>query len=349
MKKIFILALAIILSVSALAGCGRNSKNENPTDEQDTKTQVSFGDDVAAIINSPEADGGVHEIMFDDVKLCVALIVPYIQQSVGSEQGWEQTVLSSGLTARDELITEAVKEAQYQYAFLADMRANGNYSEEDDKAYFEQYVENIGGEAVYDEMIAELEFSKEALRRYISYLGAYYAAASSACTDEEAEKIYNEEYVTSKHVLVLFDQNRTEEAAYESAKAIYDKAIAGENFESLINEYNEDPGQDAEAGYTFTEGTMVDEFYQGTLALEVGEISEPVKTTYGYHVIKRYDNPKKGTELYDSYIANIKNIAASEFMTEDKYNELLETYAVTVNDEIYTKIDLSGYTTEANE
>lgn len=40
-------------------------------------------------------------------------------------------------------------------------------------------------------------------------------------------------------------------------------------------------------GYVFTEGEMVDAFYQGTKALEVGGISDPIKSSYGWHIIQR--------------------------------------------------------------
>ena len=40
-------------------------------------------------------------------------------------------------------------------------------------------------------------------------------------------------------------------------------------------------------GYVFTEGEMVDEFYQGTKALEVGGVSDPIKSSYGWHIIQR--------------------------------------------------------------
>lgn len=63
-------------------------------------------------------------------------------------------------------------------------------------------------------------------------------------------------------------------------------------FDQLMHEHSED-GRDAEGklgapdGYTTTLGQMVAEFEQGALALQVGEISEPIKSTYGYHIILR--------------------------------------------------------------
>ncbi len=57
-------------------------------------------------------------------------------------------------------------------------------------------------------------------------------------------------------------------------------------FDQLMAEYNEDTGEPSE-GYTFGPGEMVDEFYEGTAALEEYEISDLVESQFGYHIIMR--------------------------------------------------------------
>lgn len=57
-------------------------------------------------------------------------------------------------------------------------------------------------------------------------------------------------------------------------------------FDQLMAEYNEDSGEPDE-GYTFGPGEMVDEFYDGTAALEEYEISDLVESQFGYHIIMR--------------------------------------------------------------
>ena len=62
----------------------------------------------------------------------------------------------------------------------------------------------------------------------------------------------------------------------------------GVDFNLLIEEYNTDPGQMKGTSYTFTYGEMVEEFETAAFSLEVEAYTlEPVKSTYGYHVIKR--------------------------------------------------------------
>ena len=73
------------------------------------------------------------------------------------------------------------------------------------------------------------------------------------------------------------------------AIAILDKIRQGEKFGKLARELSIDSGsakRDGNLGY-FSRGKMVKEFETAAFNLEVGKISEPVKTQYGYHIIKR--------------------------------------------------------------
>ena len=73
------------------------------------------------------------------------------------------------------------------------------------------------------------------------------------------------------------------------AIAILDKIRQGEKFGKLARELSVDSGsakRDGNLGY-FSRGKIVKEFETAAFNLEVGKISEPVKTQYGYHIIKR--------------------------------------------------------------
>ena len=73
------------------------------------------------------------------------------------------------------------------------------------------------------------------------------------------------------------------------ALAVLEKIKNGEKFGKLAKELSIDSGsakRDGNSGY-FGRGKMVKEFENTAFSLQVGQISEPVKTQYGYHVIKR--------------------------------------------------------------
>lgn len=103
-------------------------------------------------------------------------------------------------------------------------------------------------------------------------------------------------YVRVKHILV---------ATEEEALALSQRLSAGEQFEALCAQFSLD-GMDVNLGYVFTYGKMVKEFEDTAFALAVGETSAPVKTSFGYHIVKRYDIMELGTDyLITNYGATL--------------------------------------------
>lgn len=109
----------------------------------------------------------------------------------------------------------------------------------------------------------------------------------AAANDEEARKLYDkllteipaEPRVRARHILV-----ETEEEAKEVKAAI----DGGKDFGEVAKEKSKDPGSGAEGGDLgwFTAEQMVPEFSEAAFALDVGQVSEPVKSDFGWHVIK---------------------------------------------------------------
>lgn len=105
-------------------------------------------------------------------------------------------------------------------------------------------------------------------------------------TDEEIKDYYESnkkaftigESITAKHILVDNE---------ELAKEIKDKVENGMTFESAAEEYSSCPSK-AQGGSLgkFGKGQMVPEFEKAAFELEIGVVSEPVKTQFGYHLIK---------------------------------------------------------------
>lgn len=141
-------------------------------------------------------------------------------------------------------------------------------------------------------MEGEAEFRAQLARLKDNLLVNYAAekAVSSvkAASDEEVEKYYNEnpekfsqgETVNASHILVDTE---------ESAKEIYAKITAGEiSFEDAAKEYSSCPSKERGGSLgDFGRGQMVPEFDSAVFSMSVGEVtSEPVKTQFGYHLIK---------------------------------------------------------------
>jgi hypothetical protein len=101
----------------------------------------------------------------------------------------------------------------------------------------------------------------------------------------------------AKHLLVQYKGamraapsiTRTDDEAKARATEAMKKARSGTKFEDLVKEYSDEPGAGARGGDLgkFKKGQMVPEFQNAVEKMKVGEISDLVKTPFGYHVIQR--------------------------------------------------------------
>ena len=82
---------------------------------------------------------------------------------------------------------------------------------------------------------------------------------------------------------------RSEDEAKARATEAMKKAKGGAKFEDLVKEYSDEPGAGQRGGDlgTFRKGQMVPEFQNAVEKMKVGEVSDLVKTPFGYHVILR--------------------------------------------------------------
>ena len=119
------------------------------------------------------------------------------------------------------------------------------------------------------------------------------------------------DYVRAKHILVTTEAREKIEAQ-ALATEILTKVNAGEDFDKLTAQYNEDPGvEQFQSGYYFTKGEMVEPFENAVYSLKEGEVTI-VETDYGYHIVKRM--PIDDDDIYSSQA--YMTIANQEF---DRY------------------------------
>jgi peptidyl-prolyl cis-trans isomerase D len=124
-------------------------------------------------------------------------------------------------------------------------------------------------------------------------LFAALSKANPALDSASYEKHYNAgDLLAVRHILIAANKSTAKPAELESARkqaeSIAKQANAG-NFAALAKKYSADPGSKDKGGELppFEKGRMVDEFYQGTMALKPGQISGPVQSQFGYHIIMR--------------------------------------------------------------
>ncbi|CAM3809251.1 peptidylprolyl isomerase PrsA [Bacillus paramycoides] len=114
-------------------------------------------------------------------------------------------------------------------------------------------------------------------------------AIKATVTDKDVKDNHKPEMKVS-HILVKDEK---------TAKEIKEKLNNGEDFAALAKQYSEDPGSKEQGGEIagFAPGQTVKEFEEAAYKLDAGQVSDPVKTSYGYHIIKVTD--KKELKPFD--------------------------------------------------
>lgn len=155
-------------------------------------------------------------------------------------------------------------------------------------------------------------------KKYMDYLHEralreqyFEKSLKESVTEEEAKKIYNarlaqmkpEPEFAARHILV---------ASEEKAKELRAKIVAGEDFAKVAKENSIDPASKSEGGFLgyFGIGQMVPEFENVVTRMQKGELSEPVKSAYGWHIIKLEDRRTKAPPSFDQVKDTIMNSLA---------------------------------------
>lgn len=175
--------------------------------------------------------------------------------------------------------------------------------EEEEQAIVDSKT-TVGSEEDYKKFLEDTGFSDEEFAKYSKqnllykkHLDMYTAQAD--ITDEKIKEYYEANHqaydtVTASHILV-----ETE----EEAKAVKARLDAGEDFAAVAKEVSTDVGSAENGGDLgeFTHQTMVPEFSEAAFALEPGQVSDPVQSQFGFHIIKVSDR-KGDLEMFKDQI-----------------------------------------------
>lgn len=147
-----------------------------------------------------------------------------------------------------------------------------------DKKY-DEYKKQLGDQ--FDAALKQQGFTKDSFKESVRAELAMDKAIESSITDKELKENYKPE-IKASHILVK------DEA---TAKKVKEELGQGKSFEELAKQYSEDKGsaeKGGDLGY-FGPGKMVKEFSDAAYKLKKDEVSEPVKSQFGYHIIKVTD------------------------------------------------------------
>lgn len=195
---------------------------------------------------------------------------------------------------------------------------------EEDESYKKMIEENKIDENFIKEQIGKNLLEKKYKTFYLDKIEITDETAR-AFYDENGEQFHLEE-IKARHILVDDEQ---------LAKDIIKKLEDGEDFAQLAKEHSIDPGAEqsgGDLGYFSKDVNFIPEFKEAAFALEVGQISEPVKTEHGYHVITVEDRVEENVKFED-VIEGIKH-SLKEIDYQNHIGEMLEKADIVKSDKL---------------
>lgn len=192
----------------------------------------------------------------------------------------------------------------------------------------------VSQKIIYDEAVKagtdsseELKSRFETIKRQLVMDLYLRNKAKELVKDEDLKKMYEEkskqhvgkDELKASHILVESEKD---------AKELYKKIKGGADFGEIAKEKSKDPSSGANGGDLgyFTEDQMVKEFSKAAFKLKPGEVSQPVKTEFGWHIIKVTEKRKSSApsfeEMKPSLLAEVEGKAVGKYLNEvfDKAN-----------------------------
>jgi peptidyl-prolyl cis-trans isomerase C len=202
-----------------------------------------------------------------------------------AEEDIGQNIRADGEARRQQLIQ-----------YLADLKAGAKLARErkvEESAEFKRRQAYVWDKVLLDELLAQevkKAISPEAMRKLY---------------DETVKNLQPEMEVRARHILV-----ETE----DEAKKIVERLNKGEDFAKLAKELSKDPGSGKEGGDLgyFTKERMVKEFAAVAFSIEKGKISAPVKSQFGWHVIRVEDSRVKPLPEFESVRPQIERFLSQK-------------------------------------
>jgi peptidyl-prolyl cis-trans isomerase D len=264
---------------------------------------------------------------------------------------------------RQQLMVQKISDLVVASAFVGPEEVRERYDYENagvnldyvlvDPARYEDITADADELATYYEKHQEnYKTAPQVKVRYVLFSPADYEDQVSVDTEEieayfrnNPDEFREEKTVAARHILLKVAPDADTETVAkrrQEAADIAAKAKAGEDFAELAKTYSEGPTKDSGGNLgAFKRGTMVKPFADKAFSMQVGEISDPVKTQFGWHIIKvEKVNPEKVEDLATATPKIEKKLR------EQKTKALAFDTAESLYEEVFTPEEFTQITAE---
>ncbi len=343
-RKLSAIALSAVLLLSLLAGCKQSTSpfvSTSPSDSATPDTSPSASSDIQTIDeDAAYASNAADEVMatVDGTDITWAELFYNIHYFTSTASGTTGAITDwdadyeDGISYADYVLNESIDYILKDMAIVYGARQLGVTLSEDDEAEiqanWDTTVTEQGGEEAFAATLEAEYCTPDILMEMLrtSYLAQscfdelYGPDGAKLSDDEVADYTAEDGYMMAKHILLKTTNDDETEMTDEEKAAVYaqmEEILAdlqsydGDDFDAYFSQVMQDVSQDPGSlanfpdGYLFLDGEMVTEFEDATRALEIGELSGIVETSFGYHIIYRlpisYDDTPMSVAQYGQY------------------------------------------------
>lgn len=381
MKKLISILLVLTLILSALAGCSKPVENEDHVELDYDAVPTLFYDITGIPHDKTVMTVGNVEVPAELYFYWVCYVCSSLEYNILSEYSnygmygscidretmtvdWTSTYANMPLM--EYALAQAEDTIKY-YMSIEELAAEKNAglntaNKVDMENAFRQAVEEMGGGDAFINYLKMLGISRSSFDR-ISAASYLYMNLLDLVFQEDsdlylADEDYNKYATYADHILIatqnmqngesLTQQQQVEkyQFALELSEQIQSADDPIAKFEELAAQYSDDPGRESNpTGYIYTAGSMVAEFEETAAGLQPGEISEPVQSDYGFHIILRRDlvaaikkDESRKVEVAREYLDQLlvrkrsaSEVTYDECLTQIDWTSFYDTYIAEVD------------------
>lgn len=162
--------------------------------------------------------------------------------------------------------------------------------------------------------------------------------------DQNLARFTTPEQVEASHILIRVNENADEQAvakAQEEALSVYEKAVKAQDFSELAKTYSQGPSATG-GGYLgrFDKNSMVKPFADAAFTMKAGGISQPVRTRFGWHIIKVTDRTPETVTPFEAAKARIQKEMAASQAQNLAYNKAEDAYDAVLDGDAFEQVAL---------